>query len=77
MSSEVNAHQRATVAERAYHVCEYCLLHEDDTYWGCQIDHIISQPLLQLHQDSRLRERATLGHTGRYPAIEALARMKE
>jgi hypothetical protein len=146
MSSEVNAQQRRLVAERGYHVCEYCLLHEDDTFWGCQIDHIISrkhagssdlenlawacaccnnykgsdiatlvgQPpllsrlyhprtdrwsecfrlngyriephnapgaatekLLRLNQDSRLRERAALGQTGRYPTIEALARMKE
>jgi len=146
MSSEVKAQQRQQVADRAYHVCEYCLLHEDDTFWGCQIDHIISrkhggasvpgnlawacaccnnhkgsdiatlvgQPprlsrlyhprqerwidcfrlhgyrieannlpgtatekLLQLNQDSRLRGRAALGQTGRYPAIEALARMKE
>ncbi len=146
MSSEVNAQQRRLVADRSYHVCEYCLLHEDDTFWGCQIDHIISrkhggnsdvdnlawayaccnnykgsdiatlvgQPpllsrlyhprtdrwsecfrlngyrieahnapgaatekLLQLNQESRLRERAALGQTGRYPTIEALARMKE
>jgi hypothetical protein len=146
MSSEVNAQLRQLVADRAYHVCEYCLLHEEDTFWGCQIDHIISrkhdgasvpenlawacaccnnykgsdiatlvgQPprlsrlyhprkdrwsdcfrlagyriephntlgaaierMLQLNQDSRLRERAALGQTGRYPTIEALARMKE
>jgi len=146
MSSEVNAGQRQQVADRAYHVCEYCLVHEDDTFWGCQIDHIISrkhggisdsanlawacaccnnfkgsdiatlvgrpprlsrlyhprkdrwtdcfrlvgyriepnntlgiatEQLLQLNEDSRLRERAALGLTGRYPAIEVLARMKE
>ena len=33
--------------------------------------------LLQLNLDSRLRERETLAETGRYPRIEALARMKE
>jgi hypothetical protein len=146
MSSEVNAQQRQLVADRAYRVCEYCLLHEDDTFWGCQIDHIISRKhgglsalenlawacaccnnhkgsdiaalvghpprlsrlyhprkdkwsdcfrlqgyriepnntpgaatemLLQFNQDTRLRERAPLAQTGRYPAIEALARMKE
>ena len=33
--------------------------------------------LLQLNHDSRLRERADLAETGRYPTIEALARMKE
>ena len=146
MSSEVNAQQRQQVAGRAYHVCEYCLLHEEDTFWGCQIDHSISrkhggnsdlenlawacascnnykgsdistlvghplcltrlyhprqdrwsdcfrinsyriephnapglatEKLLQLNQNSRVLERAVLGRTGRYPTIEALARMKE
>jgi hypothetical protein len=24
-------------------VCEYCLIHEDDTFWGCHVDHIISR----------------------------------
>jgi len=43
MASEVSERLRRQVAERAYHVCEYCLLHEDDTFWGCQIDHIISR----------------------------------
>ena len=146
MGTDVSERLRRQVAERAYHVCEYCLVHEDDTFWGCQVDHIISrkhsgdsrlgnlawacaycnnnkgsdlgtlagQPprlhrlfhprtdrwdgcfllrgvrigsinalgeatvkLLQINHDSRLRERETLAETGRYPTIEALARMKE
>ena len=146
MAADVSERLRRQVAERAYHVCEYCLIHEDDTFWGCQVDHIISrkhggasesanlawacaccnntkgsdlgtlvrQPpqllrlfhprtdrwgghfllhgvridpvnpigeatvkLLQLNHDSRLRERETLAETGRYPSIEALARMKD
>lgn len=146
MATDVSERLRRQVAERAYHVCEYCLIHEDDTFWGCQVDHIISrkhggatepsnlawacaccnntkgsdlgtlvgQPpqllrlfhprtdrwggcfllngvridpanamgeatvkLLQLNHDSRLRERETLAETGRYPSVEALARMKE
>ena len=146
MSEQVRERLRLLVAARAYHVCEYCLIHEDDTFWGCQVDHIISRKhagsseaenlawacaacnnhkgsdlgslagkpprlvrffhrradswagrfqlvgvriepldeigaaterLLQLNHDSRLRERATLALIGRYPAIEALARMKE
>ena len=24
-------------------MCEYCLLHEEDAYFGCQVDHIISE----------------------------------
>ncbi len=31
------------VAARADHLCEYCLIHEDDTFFGCEVDHIISQ----------------------------------
>jgi hypothetical protein len=146
MASNVNEPLRRQVADRAYHVCEYCLVHEDDTFWGCQVDHVISrkhggatepgnlawacaccnnakgsdigtlvgQPprllrlfhprtdrwsgcfvlngvhidsanligegtvsLLQLNHPNRHRERETLADAGRYPTIEALARMKE
>jgi len=42
MGSEVSQRLRQLVADRAYHVCEYCLIYEDDTFWGCQVDHIIS-----------------------------------
>jgi hypothetical protein len=31
------------VARRAARLCEYCLIHEDDTYFGCEVDHIISE----------------------------------
>lgn len=34
---------RRMVTLRANSRCEYCLIHADDTYWGCQIDHIISE----------------------------------
>ena len=43
MSSYINAELRRLVASRAYCVCEYCLIHEGDTYLGCHIDHIISE----------------------------------
>ena len=43
MASDVSERLRRQVAERAYHVCEYCLIHGDDTFWGCQVDHIISR----------------------------------
>ena len=33
---------RQFIAERAEYLCEYCLIHENDTYLGCEIDHIIS-----------------------------------
>lgn len=34
---------RRLVATRANQLCEYCLMHEDDTYFGCQVDHVISE----------------------------------
>jgi len=33
---------REQVAERARDRCEYCRIAEADTFWGCQIDHVIS-----------------------------------
>jgi hypothetical protein len=146
MKNNVNPGLRRQVAERAYHVCEYCLIHEDDTFWGFETDHIISRKhegptilenlawtcaccnrnkgtdvgtvvepcggftrlfhprrdawtehfvlhqveieglndvgtgtarLLKLNEDARLKERQSLRLAGRYPTIEALARMKE
>jgi len=43
MGSDIPAALRRQVADRAYHVCEYCLVHESDTLWGCQVDHVISR----------------------------------
>jgi hypothetical protein len=42
MSSYVSAAVRRLVAVRADFLCEYCLVHEDDTVFGCEVDHIIS-----------------------------------
>jgi hypothetical protein len=33
---------RRFVAQRADYLCEYCLIAENDTLWGCQVDHVIS-----------------------------------
>lgn len=33
---------RQLVINRADRLCEYCLIHSDDTVLGCSIDHIIS-----------------------------------
>lgn len=43
MSSYVPAALRRFVAERAQRLCEYCLIHEDDTFLGCEIEHVISE----------------------------------
>ena len=42
-STHVSVALRGLVADRAKGLCEYCLIHEADTYFGCQIDHIISE----------------------------------
>ena len=34
---------RRQVFSRAESICEYCLIHEDDTFFGCHVDHIISE----------------------------------
>ena len=43
MTSYVAADLRRLVETRANHLCEYCLIHEEDTYLGCQVDHVIAE----------------------------------
>ena len=42
MRSSISQSLRHLVAARADRLCEYCLIHEDDTFFGCEIDHIVS-----------------------------------
>jgi 5-methylcytosine-specific restriction endonuclease McrA len=42
MADGINAEIRLAVAIRADYLCEYCLIAEEDTFFGCQVDHIIS-----------------------------------
>jgi len=39
----INTNLRQLIIQRANHLCEYCLIHDEHTYWGCHIDHIISE----------------------------------
>ncbi len=39
----IPAELRRLVADRADGLCEYCLIHEDDTFFGCEIDHVIGE----------------------------------
>ncbi len=39
----IGAELRRQVVNRAKNICEYCLIHEDDTFFGCHVDHIISE----------------------------------
>ncbi len=43
MPDTLPAETRALVARRAHGCCEYCLIREDDTFSGCEVDHIISR----------------------------------
>ncbi len=42
MSRNIPEKLKSLVAKRAGHACEYCLVHQDDLIFGCQIDHILS-----------------------------------
>jgi hypothetical protein len=39
----IAAELRRLVVARAEGICEYCLIAEDDTFYGCEADHIISE----------------------------------
>ncbi len=41
-SSTVDKFLRELVASRADRLCEYCLIDENDTFFGCEVDHILS-----------------------------------
>ncbi|TDE11958.1 HNH endonuclease [Dyadobacter psychrotolerans] len=41
-SDYVTEFMRKQVAEAAGFQCEYCLIHEKDAYFGCEIDHVVS-----------------------------------
>jgi HNH endonuclease len=43
VATHIAADLRRLVARRAAGLCEYCLIHENDTFFGCQVDHIISE----------------------------------
>lgn len=42
MSRWISAELRQVVATRAGFLCEYCLVAEENTFYGCEVDHIIS-----------------------------------
>ncbi len=39
----IGAELRRLVVARAEGLCEYCLIAEEDTFYGCEVDHIISE----------------------------------
>lgn len=42
MSRSISPELRQHVATRADFLCEYCLVAEEDTFFGCEVEHIIS-----------------------------------
>ncbi len=42
MARWISAELRQAVASRSNFLCEYCLIAEADTFYGCEVDHIIS-----------------------------------
>lgn len=42
-STYIGAALRRRVVARANGICEYCLIHEEDTFFGCHVDHIVSE----------------------------------
>ena len=42
MRQPIPEKNRRFVAQRANHRCEYCHVHQDDSFLGFEIDHIIS-----------------------------------
>lgn len=43
MSEAVSSRLRRLVIERAYGICEYCLIHQRNAHFTFQIDHIVSR----------------------------------
>ncbi len=41
MTRWITAEVRQVVAARANFLCEYCLIGEADSFYGCEVDHII------------------------------------
>lgn len=42
MARWISHELRQTIAARTTLLCEYCLIAEADTFYGCEVDHIIS-----------------------------------
>lgn len=41
--THIPAEMRRTVRLRAHNRCEYCGIREDDTEFGCEVDHVLSE----------------------------------
>jgi hypothetical protein len=42
-TTHISADLRRAVRARSGLICEYCLIHEEDTFFGLEVDHIIAE----------------------------------
>jgi hypothetical protein len=76
MSSYIPADLRRLVESRAGEVCEYCLIHQADTYLGCQVDHIISEKHGGLTDESNLALACTFCNRAKGSDIGSMSQTK-
>ncbi len=72
MTSYIPAELRRLVAERAAGRCEYCRIKESDTFYGCQIDHIIAEKHDGETIESNLAFTCTYCNRHRVPILDHL-----
>jgi hypothetical protein len=73
MTSYVVAELRRLVQSRANGICEYCLIHEADTWLGCEVDHIISEKHGGLTDSENLAYACAFCNRGKGTDIASLA----
>jgi hypothetical protein len=73
MTSYVSVDLRRLVIARAHRLCEYCLVHEDDTYLGCQVEHIIAEKHNGLTEESNLAFACTFCNRAKGTDIGSIA----
>jgi hypothetical protein len=73
MTSYVSIDLRRLVESRANHLCEYCLIHENDTYLGCQVDHVVAEKHGGLTDADNLAYACTFCNRAKGPDIGSFA----
>ena len=74
MTSYISSELRRLVIERAGGRCEYCRISESDTFYGCQIDHIIAEK----HQGATIESKLALtcAYCNRYKGTDISVRLQ-
>jgi len=71
-TSYISAELRRLVVDRADQLCEYCLIHRDDTFFGGSIDHIISSKHGGLSREENLAHACLLCNSSKGSDISSL-----